>query len=205
MKHDIGFLWQSRERPSDLRRWWVVWLKRLYHLKGLAFLLVRPMLLRRRGAMIGRLVVLGRSTIQGGLQFLTIGDETALGRCEIALHDSISIGRRVVINDGVQLLTASHSLSDVSWPVRTAPIAIGDYAWIATNAMILPGVTIGRGATVGAGAVVREDVPDYAVVVGNPAMLSRQSRTHSLDYCPVLLAAPFEAWMGIPLSPGAKR
>jgi maltose O-acetyltransferase len=47
---------------------------------------------------------------------------------------------------------------------KKQPIHIADYAWIATNAIILPGVKIGRGA-VGAGAVVSKDVADYSIVV----------------------------------------
>ncbi|MGS3161960.1 MULTISPECIES: DapH/DapD/GlmU-related protein [Aeromonas] len=44
---------------------------------------------------------------------------------------------------------------------------------IGANATLLPGITVGRHAMVGAGAVVTKDVPDYAVVVGNPAKIIR--------------------------------
>ena len=76
------------------------------------------------------------------------------------------------------------------------PIVIDDYAWIATGAMITSGVHVGRGAVVGAGAVVREDVPDGAVVVGNPAQIVSTARPSELDYSPVRLCAPLEAWLG---------
>ena len=46
---------------------------------------------------------------------------------------------------------------------------IREYAWIGAGATILPGVCVGRHTVVGAGSVVTRDVPDYAVVVGNPA------------------------------------
>lgn len=49
------------------------------------------------------------------------------------------------------------------------PIRIQKGAWIGANAVILAGVSVGKYAIVGAGAVVTKDVPDYAVVVGNPA------------------------------------
>lgn len=49
------------------------------------------------------------------------------------------------------------------------PIRIQKGAWIGANAVILAGVSVGKHAIVGAGAVVTKDVPDYAVVVGNPA------------------------------------
>ncbi len=51
----------------------------------------------------------------------------------------------------------------------THPITIEDCSWIATGAIILPGVTVGEGAVVAAGAVVTHDVPPWTVVAGNPA------------------------------------
>lgn len=50
-------------------------------------------------------------------------------------------------------------------------IAIGNDVWIATNAVILPGVTIGDGAVIGAGAIVTKDIPPYAIAVGVPAKI----------------------------------
>jgi sugar O-acyltransferase (sialic acid O-acetyltransferase NeuD family) len=52
-------------------------------------------------------------------------------------------------------------------------VTIGDGAFIGTNATVLPRLTIGRWATIGAGAVITRDVPDYAVVVGNPGKVLR--------------------------------
>jgi acetyltransferase-like isoleucine patch superfamily enzyme len=57
--------------------------------------------------------------------------------------------------------------------IKTAPITIGDHAWINFNVAILKGVTIGEGAIVGAGAVVTKDVPPYVLVAGNPAHVVR--------------------------------
>lgn len=48
-------------------------------------------------------------------------------------------------------------------------VTIGDDAWIGTRVIILPGVSVGKGAIIGAGAVVTKDVPEYAVVAGVPA------------------------------------
>ncbi|MGM9578000.1 MAG: DapH/DapD/GlmU-related protein [Evtepia sp.] len=55
--------------------------------------------------------------------------------------------------------------------VKSAPIVIRDKAWIGFNAILMKGITIGEGAIVGAGSVVTQDVPDYAVVGGNPARI----------------------------------
>lgn len=51
------------------------------------------------------------------------------------------------------------------------PVTIEDEAWVGFNATVLKGVHIGRGAIVGACAVVTKDVPEYAIVVGNPAKI----------------------------------
>ena len=53
------------------------------------------------------------------------------------------------------------------------PVRIGAWADIGTNAIVLPGVTIGKGAMVGAGAVVTEDVPPFVIVAGVPARVIR--------------------------------
>ncbi|MGN1381309.1 MAG: acyltransferase [Eubacterium sp.] len=55
--------------------------------------------------------------------------------------------------------------------IISKPVVIKEGAWIGFNAIILKGVTVGKGAIVGAGSVVTKDVPDYAVVAGNPAKL----------------------------------
>jgi maltose O-acetyltransferase len=99
----------------------------------------------------------------------------------------ITIGDRVLIGPGVQLITASHPveahartidyLADPNFPFRAVsfarPIAIGDDVWIGAGAIVLPGVTICAGATVGAGSVVTKSLPANVVAVGNPARVIR--------------------------------
>lgn len=127
---------------------------------------------------------------------LEIGERTFIAKSvNLALHNKIKIGSRVVINSGAQILTASHRLDDIYWSTYSKPITIEDYAWIATNAIILPGVTIGIGAVVGAGAVVNRDVGAFEIVNGNTAKFVK-NRIGDLNYCPVRLCAPYEAWLG---------
>ena len=105
---------------------------------------------------------------------------------------AIKIGKHVFINSGllamarggvtiedeariaanVQLITNNHDPYDLD-VLPCKPILIRHSAWIGAGATILPGVCVGRHAVVGAGAVVTKDVPDYAVVVGNPAKVIR--------------------------------
>jgi maltose O-acetyltransferase len=56
--------------------------------------------------------------------------------------------------------------------LQTAPIVIQDHVWIGANVIVMPGVTIGHHAIIGAGAVVTRDVPNYAIVKGQPARIS---------------------------------
>lgn len=57
--------------------------------------------------------------------------------------------------------------------IRTAPVVIGDHAWINFNVAVLKGVTIGEGAIIGAGSVVTKDIPPYVLATGNPARVVR--------------------------------
>ena len=185
MLNDARCLWRNREKPTSPCRWVKVWVKRCYHIVNLYRLLIRSTLFRWRGASVGRLVVLGRARIEGKAALLSIGEESSLGRCEIALHDWVTIGQRVMINDGVVLLTASYSLKGPNWAQKKLLIAISDSAWVATSAIVLPDdVTIDRGAVVGAGAVVRRDVPDYALSPGNPIITRSIQRNMELRYSP---------------------
>ena len=52
-------------------------------------------------------------------------------------------------------------------------IIIDDFVWIGDHVIILPGVRIGKHAIIGAGAVVTKDIPDYAIAVGNPAVVKK--------------------------------
>lgn len=77
----------------------------------------------------------------------------------------------------VVILPSLHRSESVTQPMRTQgvihfpPFHIDDDVWIGTRAIIMPGVTIGKGAIIGAGAVVTKDVPPYAIVVGAPAKI----------------------------------
>ena len=81
----------------------------------------------------------------------------------------ISIGKNCCISEGVKILTAGHDVTSPFFDLTRKPVEIHDSVWIAMDAIILPGVTIGEGAVVAAGAVVTKDVEPFTVVGGNPA------------------------------------
>ena len=83
---------------------------------------------------------------------------------------TVTIGKGTMIAPGVGLITANHDFSDVHSNQPGKPIVLGENCWIAMNAMVLPGVTLGPYTMVGAGAVVTKSFPEgHCVLVGNPA------------------------------------
>ncbi len=86
----------------------------------------------------------------------------------------ITIGDRALIGPGVRFFdNPYHGIYKREVPPASRPITIEDDVWIASDTIILPGVTIGRGAIVGAHAVVVADVAPFTVVAGNPARAVR--------------------------------
>lgn len=83
--------------------------------------------------------------------------------------DIIRIGANTTISQGTYLCTASHDITNSLNPLITAPIIVEDQAWIAADAFVGMGVTIGQGAVVGARAAVFKNVEPWTVVGGNPA------------------------------------
>ena len=193
----IGYLWEHREKSYfGSERFFRVWAKRMLTAPTLGHALIRHFLLTIRGAKIHPLASVGKATLDGHLSKLSLGEGTTLGRVVVMLHESVSIGRNVCINDGVQLLTGTHDLRSPNWELVKRPIVVEDHAWIATGAIILPGVRVGQGAVVGAGSVVSRDVPAYGLAVGNPALIRENRRTTELQYCPSSMLAFQEAWLG---------
>ena len=125
---------------------------------------------------VGRYVNVADSVEFFGNKSINGGDHFGFGKgCRIYAAGGISIGTHVMISPYVTLMTSNHryvtQFSEIGNYDEYRPIVIKDDVWIGERAIILPGVTIGRGAIVGAGAVVTKDVPDRAVVGGNPARI----------------------------------
>lgn len=168
--------------------------KRVYHLLGRFLFEQRRWKLNLQGASVDRGAAIAPLLAEGNKRNLRVGRHSFVGRAILHLHQPITIGQRVVVNDGVTILTASHDVDSTTFEATSAPVMIEDYAWIATGACIMPGVTIGRGAVVGAFAVVTRSVDPFAVVAGNPARVVKH-RSADLRYNPVALVAQFEPWM----------
>ncbi len=113
---------------------------------------------------------------------ITIGDRVSIGsRCFLwAGPDKgrIVIGDDVLFGPEVVVTAANYRFNDGAPVTRQlmeeGDVVIGDDVWIGARAIILPGVTIGDGAIIGAGALVRSDVPSFAIAVGVPARVVGQ-------------------------------
>jgi maltose O-acetyltransferase len=193
---NLNYLWKQRAKYSvKTIQFYKAWAKRLLCMPELIRRNKRRNRLVSKGALIDSTAEIGEVDVAGAKMNLKIGAFTFLGKVHIALHDKVVIGNNVCINDGVQLLTASHDVMDPKWNHVKAEIIIEDYVWIATNAIILPGVRIGKGAVVGAGAVVSKDILSGQIVAGNPAKPISKKRCEELNYNPCEFLAGNKAWL----------
>ena len=100
--------------------------------------------------------------------------------CHFQYQGGIAIGDGSMIGHNVVLATINHDLDPRNnRKNHYAPITIGNYVWIGSNATILPGVTLGDWSVVAAGAVVTKDVPPYTVVGGVPAKVLKLIKNES--------------------------
>lgn len=88
----------------------------------------------------------------------------------------IEIGTKAIVSQGVHLCAGTHDIDDTHFQLRAAPITIGDFAWVAAEAFVGPGVTIGMGAVLGARGVTVKEIPAWTVYAGNPARYIRDRK-----------------------------
>lgn len=143
---------------------------------------VRRLICRGIFRCAGRGINIEKGAYFGDGQEIEIGDYSGIGvDCQVV--GPVRIGNHVMMGPETIILTRNHRFDRVDVPIREQgygppePVIIEDDVWIGTRVIILPGVTVGRGAIIGAGAVVTRDVPSYAIVGGNPARLIRFRNT----------------------------
>ncbi len=112
---------------------------------------------------------------------LEIGDRTSIaGYCVLSAAVRVSIGRGVLFARNVYIADHRHGFELADRAILDQPledlraVVVEDDAWLGQNVVLLPGVTVGRGAVVGANSVIREDVPPRCVVAGAPGRVVRQ-------------------------------
>lgn len=136
---------------------------------------------RKRGAKIGEGVIMSIAFAKRANKNLTIGNHTSIQTNKIDLRSPVKIGNNVIIGSGVEIITTSHNIDSPDWEHKNYGITIGDYVWIATNALILPSCrNIAYGSVIGAGSVVVKNVEQMAVMSGNPSVfIKNRKEVHS--------------------------
>lgn len=114
---------------------------------------------------------------------IRIGQDTIVGEgCVLDGRAKLSIGNHVDIATEVMIYNSEHDLESSSFKAFTKPVHIDDYVFIGPRAIILPGVTIGKGAVVAAGAVVTRNIEPFDIVGGVPAVVIGRRKNTNLDY-----------------------
>ena len=150
--------------------WNVVWLL-FFRPTPRPFHAWRCFLLMIFGARLGKGVHAYPSTRIWAPWNLEMGDHSCLSeQVDCYCVDKIRIGAYVTVSQYSFLCTASHDYTDPSMPLMTAPIVIGERAWVTADVFVGPGVSIGEGAVVTARSSVFSDIEPWVVVSGNPAI-----------------------------------
>jgi putative colanic acid biosynthesis acetyltransferase WcaF len=174
--------WFDRGKPVwYILLWWLV--------QAIAFPLsphnlngFRCWLLRLFGAKIG-INVLIRPTARFTYPWkIEIGDYSWIGDDVVFYSlDRISIGTHCVISQKCYLCTGNHDFQDIAFGLKTAPIAIGNGAWIASDCFIAAGVKIGANAVIGARSSVFSSILEQQVAWGSPCK-SRYRRAMKTEF-----------------------
>lgn len=145
---------------------------------GRVFSNARVALMRGMGCRIGP-----GCTIEYGVDIGLRGALVLGPGCELnagAVLRNARLGAYVLVGPAVTMLDRQHRMDRIDIPmklqgeIRYPPTIIHDDVWVGQGAILMPGLTIGRGAVIAAGAVVTRDVPDYAIVGGVPAKVLRR-------------------------------
>ncbi len=119
--------------------------------------------------------------IEKGAEFsrhVIVDDYSGIG-INAKIGGKCTIGKYVMMAPNCTIYSRNHEFSDLTKPMmeqgysEPKEVVIGDDVWIGGNVTIMPGVKIGSHSIIGACSVVTKDVPEYAIVAGNPAQVKK--------------------------------
>lgn len=154
----VAWLLLARWTPPPLHRW-------------------RRSVLRLFGARIGRNARVHASVAIWYPPNLTLGADVLIGpRVRLYNQGVIAVGARTVVSQGAHLCASTHDVADPHFQLLLRPIAIGAGCWIAAEAFVGPGVSVGDDTVLAARAALFEDAAPMSVYRGNPAVRIRERR-----------------------------
>jgi len=114
---------------------------------------------------------------------LEVDDDSTIGTyVHMWCLGGISIGKKVMIGSHTAITSITHDYTQEDMrfsPTIRKPVVIEDDVWIGSHSVILPGITIGKGAVIGANSVVTKDVEPYSIMYGSPARLHKNREKSS--------------------------
>lgn len=141
----------------------------------------RRLLLRMFGASIAPTARIYGSARIWYPPFLHVAEQATIGpRVTVYCMAPISLGPYALVSQGAHLCAGTHAIDDPHFQLYARPITIGARAWIAAEAFVSPGVTVGEGAVLGARGVATDDLMPWTVYRGNPAVVLR-TRRHTVS------------------------
>lgn len=144
---------------------------------------IRGFLCRRIFKKAGYNLNVEQNAYFGNGRDVIVGHDVGIGKNFKSLNRLITIGNHVMMGEDVLFLGGGHNFGRTDIPMMKqgrkskTPLFLGNDIWIGARAIVLPGCKkIGDGVVIGAGSVVTKDVPDYAVIGGNPAKILKMRK-----------------------------
>lgn len=142
----------------------------------------RSLILRAFGAKIGTGAHVYPSARIWSPDKLEVGDFACIGPgVNVYSMARITLEPYSIVSQGSELCAGTHDIEDVNFQLKAAPIVVGARAWIAAQAFVGPGVTVGRGAVLGARGCAFKDLDPWTVYAGNPAKAIKLRRVRFPD------------------------
>ena len=140
----------------------------------------RRLVLRAFGAKVGRGARVHASAAIWLPRNLELGEQVLIGPgARLYNQGTIKIGAWSVISQRAHLCASTHRIDDPDFQLECRPIVVGERCWVAAEAFVGPGVTMGDGAVLAARGVLFENAEEDGIYRGNPAALVRQrTRRH---------------------------
>lgn len=159
----------------------MIFLKIIYHVQAIVWMWFLKLFYRFGGArfIVGKHVTFrkGFSMMIGKNGEVNIGNNVSFNNyCSLNAIERIIIGDGTIFGENVKVYDHNHCYQDPNVPIKeqgftSAPVNIGKHCWIASNVVILKGVTIGDNCVIGAGCVIYKDVPEESVMINKQELV----------------------------------